>query len=165
VSGGLKLLARDEEDLAVLSACLQDALIPISEMRFLPGERRFVFVANRFRWENCAETAEMPAMPPGAAAPAADIALGGACAIYERINSGVCFEAVAAVRRRGFEQHDTGLVLELLAIRAVAGAIELDFAGDMAIRLEGPGIACHMTDIGEPWTTEWRPRHLQGEKL
>ena len=47
----LKLLARDEEDLAVISAILQDALIPVSEMAFLPEEQRFALVANRFRWE------------------------------------------------------------------------------------------------------------------
>jgi len=47
----LRLLARDEEDLAVISAILQDALIPVSEMAYLPDERRFALVANRFRWE------------------------------------------------------------------------------------------------------------------
>jgi hypothetical protein len=50
---GLKLRAEDDEDLGVISACLQDALIPLSDMEFLAAEMRFAFVANRFRWENC----------------------------------------------------------------------------------------------------------------
>ena len=43
----LKIIARDAEDLAVVAACLQDALIPLNEMRYLPQERRFIMVANR----------------------------------------------------------------------------------------------------------------------
>jgi hypothetical protein len=70
MTGPLKLRAEDAEDLDVVSACLQDAIVPLSDMEFLAGEKRFVLVANRFRWENCGETAEMPAIDPGAAKPA-----------------------------------------------------------------------------------------------
>jgi len=49
----LKIIARDAEDLAVVAACLQDALIPLNEMRYLPQERRFILVANRFRTRRC----------------------------------------------------------------------------------------------------------------
>ena len=49
--GALKLRAEDAEDLAVISAILQDALVPVGEMAYLPEEQRFVLVANRFRWE------------------------------------------------------------------------------------------------------------------
>src|SRR5207244_12488326 len=48
MAGPLKLRAEDEEDLAVVSAILQDALVPIGEMAYLPEEQRFVLVANRF---------------------------------------------------------------------------------------------------------------------
>ena len=47
----LKLRAEDEEDLAVVSTILQDALVPVAEMAYLPEEKRFVLVANRFKWE------------------------------------------------------------------------------------------------------------------
>jgi len=47
----LKLRAEDDEDLAVVSAFLQDALLPVAEMVYLPAEQRFVLVANRFMWE------------------------------------------------------------------------------------------------------------------
>ena len=58
----LKLYAKDEEDLAVIAAVAQDALVPIGEMAFLPAEKRFVLALNRFRWDRSgnavAETAE-----------------------------------------------------------------------------------------------------------
>ena len=51
MNGPLKLRAVDADDIAVMSACLQDALVPVHDMRFLAGEASFVLVANRFCWE------------------------------------------------------------------------------------------------------------------
>ena len=48
----LKLRAEDTEDLAVISACLQDALVAVRDLAYAPEEHSFLFVANRFRWEN-----------------------------------------------------------------------------------------------------------------
>src|SRR4030095_15814300 len=66
-SGGmtapLKFTARYAEDLAVVAPCLQDALIPLNEMRYLPQERRFIMVANRFRWERVSEGSAAPHNP------------------------------------------------------------------------------------------------------
>jgi hypothetical protein len=134
----LKLRAQDEEDLAVLSAILQDALVTVGDMVFLPEERRFVLVANRFRWE-----------------PAA----GGERHNFERILSGLCIDGVQAVQRRGFRPAAADRILELLAIRAAPGRLYFDFAGDAGIRLEVEGIRCRLEDLGEPWPTRWRPRH------
>ena len=50
--GRLKLRARDPEDLRVLSACLQDALVPLADIAYLKPEQRFVLVVNRFMWES-----------------------------------------------------------------------------------------------------------------
>ena len=47
----LRLSVRDEEDLIVMSSLLQDSLIAVAEIKYLPEEKRFVFVANRFLWE------------------------------------------------------------------------------------------------------------------
>ena len=47
----LKLAALDEDDLSVISAHLQDAVVRIGDIRYLPGEQRFVLVANRFDWQ------------------------------------------------------------------------------------------------------------------
>ncbi len=134
----LKLLARDEEDLAVISAILQDALIPVSEMAFLPEERRFALVANRFRWE-------APHDRPREN--------------FERRLTGLSIGEVTAVRRRGFNPGDPNRILALLAVRWVAGALQLDFAGGASIRLETGEILCHLDDLSEPWPTRWQPRH------
>lgn len=135
---GLKLRAADEEDLAVVSAILQDALVSVAEMVYQPEEKRFVLVANRFRWE------------PEA---------GGARRNFERILSGLRIDAVTNVRRRGFAPRDRERILNLLAIRAEPGALGLEFAGGGSIRLEVERILCHLDDLGEPWPTRWRPKH------
>lgn len=160
----LKLLARDAEDLAVVSAYLQDALIPLSDMQYLAEERRFVLVASRFRWENCSETADAPpSLDADAPDPAAtDIAL-EPCRAYERVHCGLCVEGVEVVRRRGFDQRNRGRILELLDIRAEGGSIELVFAGGAALRLEGADLACRIDDFGQPWPTRWRPHHAIGD--
>jgi hypothetical protein len=163
MTGPLKLRAEDAEDLDVISACLQDAIVPLSDMEFLAGEKRFVLVANRFRWENCGETAEMPTIDPAAANPSQDpnfdVAFSAGCRTYERVNCGIAFEGVEQVRRRGIDLKDRSRMLELLAMRVEADAVTLSFAGDAAIRLEGRKITCRLSDLGEPWTTQWRPRH------
>ena len=48
----LALMARDAEDLQVISALAQDAVFPASEMRWTPADRRFAILLNRFRWED-----------------------------------------------------------------------------------------------------------------
>ena len=47
----LKLAATDENDMAILSGALQDAIVPIGDISFQPKTNVFVLVANRFRWE------------------------------------------------------------------------------------------------------------------
>jgi DUF2948 family protein len=134
----LKLLARDEEDLAVISAVLQDALIPVAEMAYLPDERRFVLVANRFRWEAPHDRPRQN---------------------LERRLTGLSIGGVSAVRRRGFTPGDPDRILALLALRRVGGALRLDFAGGASIQLETAEILCHLDDLSEPWPTRWQPRH------
>lgn len=192
MSESLKLRAEDAEDLRVISAVLQDSLIPLTEMRFLAGEGRFVMIANRFRWENCPDidfndpenrdggghgsgggngdggdpangNGRRQASPPPGLDTELDAAFaGGPCRSYERVHSGVSFEGVTAVRRRGFDHRDQSRIFELLAIELSAQAVVLVFAGGAAIRLEGPRITCHLKDLGEPWPTGWRPRHPLG---
>ena len=47
----LKLTAKDTEDLKVISAHMQDALVRLADIRYLAKSRQFAFVANRFAWE------------------------------------------------------------------------------------------------------------------
>ena len=48
----LRLRAEDAEDLQVVAALVQDAVMPASEMSFDRGKRRFACLLNRFRWED-----------------------------------------------------------------------------------------------------------------
>jgi hypothetical protein len=135
---GLKLRAEDAEDVEVLSTVLQDALVAVGEMVYLPEEQRFVLVANRFRWEPGAVDAQRK---------------------FERTFAGLRVDAVTAVQRRGFDPRDSERLLSLLALRAEGPSLFLDFAGGTSIRLDVERILCHLEDLGEPWPTRWRPRH------
>ncbi|MFQ6018737.1 MAG: DUF2948 family protein [Kiloniellaceae bacterium] len=162
-AGPLKLRARDVEDLQAMAACLQDALVPLSDVAYLKPDKRFVMVANRFRWETGADRA--PASPRTAAAPGGDArfeasgAAAGDGPRYERVNCGVCFDRVRKVRARGLELGRRDQILNLLTINAEPGAVTLIFSGGGAIRLEVSEIRCHLEDLGEPWPTHWRPAH------
>ena len=136
----LKLRAEDAEDLAVISACLQDALVAVRDLAYAPEERSFLLVANRFRWENG------PRPAPGEVP-------------YERVLCGITFSGVTAVSYSGFRRTDNGRILSLLAIRGERDAIRLEFSSGAAIRLEAARILCHARDLGDPWPTPWRPRH------
>jgi hypothetical protein len=130
----LRLKAEDAEDLVILASCLQDALVMIGDMAYLPEPQRFVLVANRFGWET----------------PGPDL---------ERVTSGVTFSGVTAVRRRGIDPKESDRILSLLTLQAEEGAIELIFSGGAGIRLEMPKILVHLEDIGDTWPTLWRPSH------
>jgi hypothetical protein len=136
----LKLRGEDEEDLAVISAILQDALVAVGDMAYFPDEARFVLVANRFRRE-----------PPPAG--------GRDSKSLQRQLAGLRFDGVKSVQRRGFHPQESERLMVLLAIRGEPGALYLDFAGGGSIRLETEQILCHLDDVGEPWPTRWRPRH------
>jgi hypothetical protein len=136
----LKLRAEDADDLAVISACLQDALVPVRDLAFDPVDGTFLFVANRFRWEN-----ERRAM--------------GGDDAFERTLCGIAFSHVTAVFYSGFRRADDARILPLLAIRSENGAVRLEFSGGASIKLEVSRILCHARDLGEPWPTRWQPRH------
>lgn len=167
----LKLRARDKEDFGVIAALLQDALVPISEMTYLPEEKRFILVLNRFRWET-AESAVLGA-PPGEA-PEREPDEGPATRredvpfeedetepkpYFERVHCGLCFDRVAAVRTSGIDMRARDRILELLTIQAEDRAVLLVFAGDATIRLAVEALRCHLEDLGEAWPTRWRPQH------
>jgi Protein of unknown function (DUF2948) len=143
-SPALKLRAEDADDLAVLSACLQDALVAVRDLGYLAAQQEFVLVTNRFCWEGylrpCGETEA-----------------------NRRVLCAVSFFAVENVAYRGFRRTEEDRILSLLAIRDEPGTsgrtILLDFAGGASIRLEVAEIRCRVRDWGEPWPTPWRPRH------
>jgi hypothetical protein len=131
----LKLIALDDEDLAVISSAVQDALVPVRDCAFLKDERRFVLLLNRFCWEVEQEP-------------------------FLRTHSALVFDDVAAVRQHKVPVAEPDRVLELLAVaRESPTTVVLRFAAGRAIRLEIGRVACHLEDVGEPWATPWKPAH------
>ena len=138
----LKLYALDPEDLDVLSAHLQDAVLRIGDMAYLPDQRRFALVVNRFDWVEQAEKAKEK----------------------HRRRTALHFERVTAVRRRRLRQDSPDGVLNLLAIRyseteAPAGTIDLVFSADATIRLEVECLEASLSDLGPAWSTQAVPAH------
>lgn len=140
----LKLRAEDAEDMAFVAACLQDALVPVGDVAYLPGEKRFVLVANRFRWEASGDR------EPGG--------------LYERVNCGVTFDGVSKVRSKGVDLSKRDQMLDLLTVKLEKGAVLLVFAGGGVIRLDIESLRCDLRDLGQPWPTRWRPHHSAGDE-
>lgn len=149
----IRLRAEDADDLQVVSACLQDAIVPLSEMGFQPAEERFVLLVNRFKWE----TADRPRPASGPTADDDDLYP------YERTHCAVRFEGVTAVKARGIDLNDRHQILELLALEPGAEGVTLHFAGGGGIRLIGDRWSCLVEDLGDPWPTATRPRHPDAE--
>lgn len=135
----IKLRAEDDEDLKVVSACLQDAVVPIGEMCFLPRERCFVLLVSRFKWE----TADG--------------------AVAERVHCAVRFDNVATAKTRGIDLKDRRQILELLSLEAMGQGVALHFAGGGCIRLDGDPWRCTVEDVGEPWPASCTPCHPLAE--
>jgi hypothetical protein len=142
----VKLQALDAEDLAVLSAHCQDAVIRVGDMTFQARERRFALVANRFDWAEAGRTAS------------------GARSAYTRRRAGLRFEKVRRVRVTRLDPKAADTVLSLLAITFVptdspSGELTLTFADGGALKLDVDCIEVELTDLGAAWTTEQRPEH------
>ena len=153
----LKLRAHDADDLQVMAALLQDAIVPVSEMLFLPNAQRFILVANRFRWAESAAAAEAPAEGDASFAD-------GPRPHHERIHCGLRFDRVRKVRHRGFDRRARGEMLNLLTIMAGEGGIDLVFAGGADLHLDCATIDVRLEDIGEAWPTRWRPSHAVAQE-
>jgi hypothetical protein len=137
----LRLVALDSQDLAVISANLQDALVKITDMAYLPSMKRFVIVAARFDWLRAASQGAM-----------------------ERCRAGLHFERVLKVSRLGFDQQDSSLILNLLSIGfnetdAPGGHVILTFSGGGAVRLDVECLEAQMRDIGPRWKAKGQPGH------
>jgi len=139
-----RVRAEDAEDLNIVSAFLQDAVIPVVEMAYEPEAGRFVLIAGRFRWEK----AVREAAKPGDGMP------------FERVHCAVRFEEVTAVRVRGVDlKAERGRMLNLLQFAWRDGGVDLVCADGVTIRLDVRRLACHVEDLGEPWPTAFRPTH------
>jgi hypothetical protein len=137
----LKLIALDPEDLQIISAHLQDAIVRVDEMAYVAGENRFAVILRRFDWTNAQN------------------------GIYQRRQSALRFEKVRSAQYRNISPGVSQAVpLELLAIDyeptdEVGGTITLVFSGDAGIRLEADCIEAELRDLGPVWKTNARPEH------
>ena len=144
----IKLAAVDEEDLSVLSAFVQDAVLKVGDMVYLPNEHRFAVAVNRFVWEQAED---------------------GARRDFERRRAALSFDRVLSVRTCGIDRSESGKILELLAVRfdtteAPGGRITLVFAGSAMVEIEVEVIEARLADLGAAWATRAKPNHpLAGE--
>lgn len=145
----VRLQAESKEDLAVLSAMIQDATIRVGDIAWLQSRRRFATVINRYCWENDA--------PKAGKKP-------------HRVRAGLRFENVLEVRFRNVPVDDDDHILGLLSISASleedgTGALDLDFSGFAAIRLEVECIEAYLEDMTRPWRAIARPSHDGDEEV
>jgi Protein of unknown function (DUF2948) len=137
----LKLAAADAEDLEMLSARLQDAAGKLKDFVWLPKQRRFAAMLNRFRWED-------------------------ANGQGTRVRAALRFDGVSKVQSANVKRGASEAVISLLAIRFtpdvegdLAGVIELVLAGGGSIRLTVECIDAELADQTGPWAARARPSH------
>ncbi|WP_334193169.1 DUF2948 family protein [Pararhodobacter sp.] len=139
----LRLLARDAEDLKVISALVQDAVLTGADLRYSRARRRFSLLLNRFRWED-----EGRARASGRR--------------FERVRAVLDFSDVTAVSHQGLTR-DAETVLSLLALEympdaepeagapAGPGRVVLTFAGDGALALTVECLEVELSDVTRPY--------------
>ena len=134
----LQLAALDAEDLAVISAHMQDAVLLVGGMSFNQRRQQFALVANRFAWDET-ET-------------------------RQRRRTGLHFDRVRAVKTLNIRGSEKAAVLSLLAITfsesdSPSGEVLLRFSGGGTVRLEVECIECQLKDLGSAWSTPNMPQH------
>ena len=139
----LKLIALDDQDLSIVSAHVQDAVMKVSDLEYLPAAKRFVLTMNRFVWE----------------------AKSGLFRQHnERRQSVLHFDRVLGVKTSGIARDKPAEVLSLLAISFIAiskpaGIVELVFSGGGTIMLDVECIEARLADVGGSWEATSRPVH------
>lgn len=133
----LQLLAQDEEDLAVISAALQDAVAKVGDISFEAKARRLTIAFNRFRWE---------------------------AGERQRVRSALQVGGVLSLQARNIRRERREGVIELLAIafepgEAPGGVLTLSFAGGGDLRAEIECIDAVLADVSQPWPTPRAPTH------
>jgi hypothetical protein len=139
----LKLIALDRDDLEVVSAHLQDAVVKVGEVLWRPAEHRVVVGLNRFDWE--AASTDTPS--------------------YQRRRAALRFDRVLSCKCRNLDCSAKDQVLNLLAVEfaegtAPAGVVTLMFSGGGALRLDVECLEAEVVDLGPVWQTAQCPDHL-----
>lgn len=140
---GLKLLALDTDDLAVVSAHVQDSVARTGDLSFAAGRGIFSVAINRFVWEEAVDAAGS----------------------YQRRRALLSFKRVRAVRSTGVDRKAADAVIDILAIRFLPtgegpeGTVELLLAGGGIIAMDVECIEAQLADTGGAWETRNRPEH------
>lgn len=143
----LRLLAESDEDLKVVSAALQDAVVKLGDINYEPAARRLTLACNRFRWEAALRK-------PGGR--------GG-----ERVRSALQLSGVLKVQARGLKRGAPDALVCLLAVNFEpsgaeedpSGVVVLHFAGNADLRVEVECLDAALADVSAPWPTPRRPGH------
>jgi len=136
-SKALKLLAEDAEDLEVVAAALQDAVLKIGDISWEPKARRLTLAVNRYRW--------------GAEEP-------------ERVRAAVQVGSVLGVQARRLRRGASEAVVQLLTVTfepgdAPGGRLVFRFAGDADLAAQVECLDLVLADVSEPWAARSEPRH------
>ncbi|EJT02796.1 DUF2948 family protein [Rhizobium sp. CCGE 510] len=140
----LKLVALDDEDLAIISAHMQDSVFKVGDIDWSPRDAQFALAVNRFVWEGAERKRKG----------------------FERRRAALVFKRVLAVRSLGIDRGKRDEVLSLLALRfdktgdGPEGTIELSLSGTASIALDVECIEVQLADIGGAWEASSKPRHL-----
>jgi Protein of unknown function (DUF2948) len=144
----LKFVVLDEEDLEVVSAHVQDAVVKASEVLWRPQEKRVVVALNRFDWEG-AQTGKPE---------------------YHRRRAALRFERVLSCKCRQMNPAGKDTVLNLLAVEfsetdAPSGVVTLTFSGGAVLRLDVECLEAELADLGPSWSAAACPTHavIDGE--
>ena len=132
----IHLYGSDIEDYEVLSALIQDAAIPTSEMKFDKVEKQFFLVCSRFSWESRLQNKG-----------------------NKRIVTGICFDNVIEVKKKNFPSFNSENILNFLTLKKVTGFIELIFSNNILIKLVGNNISFRIDDLNKEWPTIFSPNH------
>jgi hypothetical protein len=143
----LKLVALDRDDVEVVSAHVQDAVVRIAEIFWRPQQHRFVMALNRFDWMSAVDAKPV------------------AKADYRRCRTALRFERVLACKCRGLDQTDKDARLNLLAVEFAeqdppAGTVTLTFSGGGVIRLDVECLEAELADLGEVFSAGQCPDHF-----
>jgi len=139
----LKLLAKNQDDLKVISAHLQDSIVTVKDIIFLKQNRTFIMIVNRFMWEDIEK---------------------GVFRDNKRIRCAVKFEEVVKVESKNINQKNRNKPLECLAIKSTIAAdeshkIKIFFAGDSIITIVVEVINVILQDLGKSWKAKHIPKH------
>ncbi|MEM8871067.1 MAG: DUF2948 family protein [Pseudomonadota bacterium] len=133
----LALRAETAEDLPVISALLQDAVLPSTEISWMPRRMQLAALVNRFRWEDKTEADR-------------------AGRVYERTRAALVIGGALKVRANGVDPRDKDLVLSVLSLEFTGdadggGQLTLVLAGDGEIAVDVECLDVTLTDVTRPY--------------